>query len=295
MANQTTPNLPDLIRSNKEKILSVAIPSIQKNSEIWLQRSIVEVSQNKDIADYVASSPGAATQFINKLAKAAQVGLQIGGTKPHCYFIKVPVRDKQGNTIGHTIRMDITKDGYSHAAVYGPGSVLAHIPEFISVHEKEIKEGKFRINQAEGTVYHDYNPFDPDRGKVVGWYCILTYKNGRIEIPHITVDKVEKIQKNYGNLDSQAYKKSKEEMDYKTVAKQLLKKPFAESEGLALQIDALDVDGIDDTPPETKDITDRAETRIDDALGNLGEGNEIEPPTAKKEKVVNEKPKADLF
>lgn len=285
MANQTTPNTPaplsDLVLSNRDKILSVAIPSIVKNSDVWLKRSIVEVSQNKELSDFVLGA--GKTQFITKLAKAAQVGLQIGGTKPHAYFVNM----------GGQLRMDITKEGLGHVCVFGPGAVLEHVPQIIEVKKKDL--AGFQINQAEGTYKHDFNPFDPDRGETVGWYCVLNYKNGVKEIQHITLDKVKKIRDGYSQVNSPAWKKSESEMLEKIATKQLLKKPFAMSEGLAMLVDALDVDGIDDTPPEPKDISDRAETRIDDAIGNLGEGNEIEPPPAKKEKVVNEKPKADLF
>lgn len=285
---QEAQTVEGLVTQKRESLLQVAVPSIKSNFDVWSKRAIVEVAQNKELNAWILSSKDAQFQFITKLAKASQAGLQIGGNRPHCYFVNM----------GGQLRMDITKEGLGHAITYGSGAVLQSVPEIFEVRKKD----KFSIDNAKKTFVHDFSPFE-DRGEVVGWFTVLYYKqavNGEpyIEIPFVTRDKVLKIKNGYSQVNSPAWKKSEEEMEAKIATKQLLKKPFAMAEGLAMMIQALDGEskiGYDDEP--VADISTRASSKVDQAMGGLGEnGFEADPV---QEKEVNpkskEEKKNDLF
>ena len=282
-------SIKDLVIANQDKIMSVAIPSIKKTSDVWLQRAIVEYSQNKDLAEFISGV--GKVQFITKLAKAAQAGLQIGGIKPHCYMIVMP-EYKDGKKIGETLRMDITANGLAHACVHSQAGVLEHVPQLVRVYSKD----KFSINQAESTFEHDFSPFE-DRGELLGWYAKLEYRNGKVEIPHVTIKKVNEIVSNYSRTDSAAWKKSKDEMLDKTAMKQLLKKPFGESEALSMLVDALD--DYEKLPSDyaEKEISDRASDRADQALSKLSKPVDIEAeivPESKPEKPKKSEEKSEI-
>ena len=164
-----------------------------------------------------------------------------------------------------SLRMDITKDGFAHSCVHGPQGVLRNIPELIKVFEKD----KFSINQSKGTYEHEFNPFG-ERGKLLGYFMVLYYRDGHIEIPHIGIDKVLKIKNGFSNINSPAWKKSEDEMLEKIAVKQLLKKPFAESEGLAmLMTSELDIEDDSEIIVKEKTISDRAVSRIEQATKKL--------------------------
>lgn len=272
-----------LVQSKRDSLMQIAVPDVRSNFDVWSKRAIVEVAQNKELNAWILSSKDAQFQFITKLSKACQVGLQIGGTRPHAHFVNM----------GGQLRMDITKEGLAHAIVHGNGSVLQSVPEIHRVYAND----KFSIDQAGKTYTHEFSPFG-ERGKLLGWFTVLHYRktvNGQpwSEIPFVTLEKVEKIKNGYSQLNSPAWKKSEDEMLDKIATKQLLKKPFAEAEGLAMLIEA--EEGLENAP--VLDISERAGNKIDKALGNLGEPSH-EPVT---EKPINEDPKkqketkADLF
>lgn len=285
--NQSGEKLPDIVRQYQDKIFAVAVPSILKNSEQWLNRAILEISQNKELTEFVTVAGKG--QFIAKLAKAAQVGLQLGGVKPHAYFINM----------GGQLRMDITKEGLAHACVHGQGAVLDRVPEIIRVYAND----KFTINQAAKTYTHEFDPTSP-RGDVKLWYTVLNYKNGFIEIPYVTLEKVKKIRLEFSqDKISKAWKTSEEEMEDKIATKQLLKKPFAEAEGLSMLVDSILSNGLSDTTPtksnySNEDISKRASTIVDTASSSMGKGTEVDPPSIKDvtpPKQKEEKKEGDMF
>jgi recombinational DNA repair protein RecT len=259
----TTPNqtmdINSLVISKKQSILETAVPGIRSNIDTWSKRAITDVLQNKELSNWIMQNKENQLQFITKLSKAAQVGLQVGGIRPHVYFVNM----------NGQLRMDITKEGLCHASVYGEGAVLQVVPEIVRVYSKD----KFTINQAGKTYTHEFDPLS-DRGELKAWYTVLHYKqlvDGEPykEIPFVTLDKVKKIRDNYSMISGPAWKKSEDEMLDKIATKQLLKKPFAESEGLAMHIQAVDTLPLDE-PKEIPSITERAVSKVDQAMGNLG-------------------------
>jgi recombinational DNA repair protein RecT len=248
--------IESMVLEKSDKIKEVAVESVRQNFDQWTKRAIIEVSQNKELREFIQSSQDTKNQFFVKLAKAAQIGLQIGGTRPHVYFINMK----------GSLRMDITKDGFAHSCVHGPQGVLQNVPELIKVYEKD----KFSINQAKGTYEHEFSPFG-DRGKLLGYFMVLNYRDGHTEIPHIGYEKVVKIKNNFSNVDSPAWKKSEDEMLEKIAVKQLLKKPFAESEGLAMLMTS--EDEIHEEQKQEirieKTISERAVSRLENASKSM--------------------------
>lgn len=248
--------IESMVLEKSDKIKEVAVESVRQNFDQWTKRAIIEVSQNKELREFIQSNQDTKNQFFVKLAKAAQIGLQIGGTRPHVYFINM----------NGSLRMDITKDGYAHSCVHGPHGVLSHVPELYRVHENDV----FSINQAEGSYKHEYTPFSY-RGKLLGYFMKLQYRDGHIEIPHIGIDKILKIKNNYSNLNSPSWKKSEDDMLEKIAVKQLLKKPFAESEGLAMLMTSED-EIHEEQKQETrieKTISERAVSRLENASKSM--------------------------
>lgn len=283
--------IEQMVLEKSDKIRDVAVESVRQNFDQWTKRAIIEVSQNKELREFIQSSQDAKNQFFVKLSKAAQIGLQIGGTRPHVYFI-----NHKGS-----LRMDITKEGIAHACVHGPQGVLRYSPELMKVYQKD----EFKINQSKGTFEHEFTPFG-DRGKLMGFFMVLEYKQGKIEIPHISIEKVLKIKDSYSNVEyynqktnktetSSVWKKSEDEMLEKIAVKQLLKKPFAESEGLAMLLTSdIESDEIQEHVIQEKTISNRAVARLEQATKKL-EMLEIEKVNEQIEEGKEENNTKKLF
>jgi recombinational DNA repair protein RecT len=271
-AKKQNQSLEQMVLEKSDKIKAVAVESVRQNFDQWTKRAILEVSQNKELREFILGSQDAKNQFFFKLSKAAQIGLQIGGVKPHVYFINM----------SGSLRMDITKDGYAHSCVHGPHGVLSHVPELYKVHENDV----FSINQSEGSYKHEYSPFS-ERGKLLGYFMKLQYRDGHAEIPHIGIDKILKIKNNYSNLNSPSWKKSEDEMYEKIAVKQLLKKPFSESEGLAMLMSS-DMEDIEetDTVIQSKTISEKAIAKIENATNKLVDAEIIEEPIENKKQIL---------
>jgi recombinational DNA repair protein RecT len=115
----------------------------------------------------------------------------------------------------------------------------------------------------------------------------LQYRDGHIEIPHIGIDKILKIKNNYSNLNSPSWKKSEDDMLEKIAVKQLLKKPFSESEGLAMLMSS-DMEDIEETETvfQPKTISEKAVAKIENATNKLVDAEIIEEPTENKKQIL---------
>jgi recombinational DNA repair protein RecT len=239
------------------EIATIAAPNVQGSFDVWKARALVEIANRDELKSVINSREGVFSVY-KALTKAATMGLQIGGQFPHAYFVPM----------GGKAQLVTTAEGYAFAAVHGPGAVLANVPKLERVHEND----KLRIDAAAGTVKHDYEPFG-ERGKLVGYYMVLEYRDGHREVATITQADVEGIEKAYGNKNSPAYSKSPQAMHDKTAAKQLLKKPVKESEGLAMLLGLEDYEAPEYTPPP-RDVGDRVGARMDAAMRTV----DPEPP-----------------
>ncbi len=259
--------IEDMFHKMGDEIKAVSTPNISKDFDTWKIRALVEIANDDNLKGIIGTRAGIFSIY-QGIAKAATMGLQIGGQFPHAYFVPM----------GGKAVLIPSQDGYSFMATYGPGRVLKIAPELHEVHEKD----EFRIDDAARTYVHNFKPFG-DRGKLVGFFTVLEYVDGRKMIPYVTMSQVEEIEQGYGNLSSPAYKKSKLDMDKKTAMKKLLKPVAKEAEGLAMMM-ALDdwqyAPPVEPIGPDMRDVTERVGDRLDSAAegmqpqeqGNVHEG-----------------------
>lgn len=249
----------DMLSKMGEEIKAIAAPNVHGGWETWSKRALVEIANREELAPILASRAGMFSVY-KCLAKAATMGLQIGGVFPQAYFMP-----KEGKA-----ELVVTAEGYSFSAAHGPGAVLRSTPELVRVHERD----EFRIDTAKGLVHHGFDP-RKDRGKHVGWYMRLEYTDGHIEIPYVTTEKVQQIIDRYSRKETNSGKpmpsfaKSPEEMADKTAAKKLLRKPAREAEGLAmlLSLEGEPEDG--EEPRPMRPVGERVSGRLDAAAESM--------------------------
>lgn len=274
----------DMLEKMGGEIQAISAPNVGKSFDVWKARALIEIANRDELKDVLQTRPGIFSVY-KALTKCATLGLQIGGQFPHAYFVP-----KEGKAM-----LVVTAEGYAFAAVHGPGAVLAAVPKLEHVYDKD----KLIVNGAEGTVKHDFAPFG-DRGKLVGYYMILEYKDEHREVATITRAEVEKVSEGYSTKtfssgkEAPAWKKSAEAMYDKIASKQLLKKPTKEAEGLAMLLGLDEYDTPEYTPPP-RDIEDRMGSRLDEAARDVtGSAEESEEPEGEPE-PEGEKPEKGLF
>src|SRR4030042_1373166 len=126
-----------------EEIKAIAAPNVNGGWETWSKRALVEIANREELAPILASRAGIFSIY-KCLAKAATMGLQIGGVFPQAYFM--PAKDKA--------ELVVTAEGYSFSAAHGPGAVLRSTPELMRVYAND----KFLIDQKARQVEHAYDP-----------------------------------------------------------------------------------------------------------------------------------------
>lgn len=271
----------DMLTIMHDEFLQLAAPNVRKGFDTWKARAMMDIISRDELLPILQTRKGLFS-IAKGLSRCAVMGIQFGGHFPQAYFMPE----------GETAALDITWEGYAFIAAHGPGAVLKKAPELVRVYEQDT----FGINQAKGEVTaHNFDP-RKERGKLAGWYMKLEYLDGTVEVPFITVEKVEQINNNYSKKltnagkEMPAWKKSPEEMKDKTAAKQLLKKPAKLSEGLAMALTA-DDDGPpleEPAAPPPRDVTDRVGSRLSAAAAGLDPKN-AEQPSAGPSKT-EEKP-----
>jgi recombinational DNA repair protein RecT len=231
------------------EIQKIAAPNVGGNFETWKTRALVEISNRDELKTVLQSREGIFSVY-KALSKAATMGLQIGGQFPHAYLVPM----------GGKAQLVVTAEGYAFASAHGPGAVLANVPKLVRVHEKDT----LRIDETAGTVRHEFDAFG-DRGKLVGYYMRLEYRDGHTEVSNITRAEVEGVAKAYSQKNGPAWSKSPEAMNDKIAAKQLLKKPVREAEGLAMLMSLDEYEAPEYSPPP-RDIAERMADRLDDSM-----------------------------
>lgn len=277
------------------ELAKLAAQNVSKHMDTWKIKFITDVMDNDSLQRYGVLSTRAGLYSIYKaMAKAASMGLQPGMRYRHYHLMP-----KEGKAV-----FVPDANGLAFCSAYGPGAVLQRPPEIVPVYEKD----KFRILSAEKEIVHEFEPFG-ERGKIVGWYTELNYKDGTKEIPYVTQEDVQHLIKSYSQTKTSkgqpmpAFEKSEFDMWKKTAAKRLLRKPAAESEALANALADLDYEDPEPTyQGEPIDITDRVSSRLDNVIEKTPEPNEPdqeeapepEPEAAENEEAETEHP-GDLF
>lgn len=249
----------EMLAKMGEEIKAIAAPNVHGGWETWSKRALVEIANREELAPILATRAGMFSVY-KCLAKAATMGLQIGGVFPQAYFM--PKESKA--------ELVVTAEGYAFSAAHGPGAVLRSTPELVRVYERD----EFLIDTAKGLVHHVFDP-RKDRGKHACWFMRLEYQDGHIEIAVVNAEKVQQIIDRYSRKETKAgglmpsFAKSPEEMADKTAAKKLLRKPAREAEGLAmlLSLDAEPEDAEESRP--MRPLGERMADRLDAATEAL--------------------------
>jgi recombinational DNA repair protein RecT len=243
----------DMLATMGGEMRAIAAPNVAQAFDTWTKRALVEVTTNENLRPVIQSRDGIHSVY-SALSKAATLGLQIGGSFPHAYLTP-----KSGRAV-----LMPSQDGYIFACTFGPGAVLALPPDLHEVYEKD----EFAVDEAAATYEHKFAPFG-DRGKLVGFFTVLEFRDGRRMIRHVTIDEVKAIETGYGTTNSPAYQKSLIDMHRKTAMKKMLKPIVKICEGLAMlmSLDEYAEPVQAATPP--RDVTERTSARLDKAVGTF--------------------------
>lgn len=231
------------------ELMSIAAKSVREAGGTWIQRAVVSIANNDILADVLKTKTGLFSIY-KGLAKAATMGLQLGGQFPQAYL--TPYDGKA--------ELIVSAEGYKHAAVHGPGAVLSDCV-FRRVYEGE----QFSIDFAGAQVKHSYDG-KADRGKLIGIYGVLTRADGAVVVDYMTKTEALLIR----DAHSRAYKNGKgpwktdeDAMIEKTAAKKFLRKYAAEAEGLAMLF-GQDTDEPDtDYTPPPRDVSERMASHLE--------------------------------
>jgi phage RecT family recombinase len=253
--------------------MSIAAKSVREAGNTWMQRAVVSIANNDNLRDVLQTKAGLFSVY-KSLAKAATMGLQIGGQFPHAHL--TPYQGK--------VELIVSAEGYRHAAVHGPGAVLSDCV-FRRVYEGE----QFSIDFSRAEVKHTYDG-KADRGKVVGVYGILTRSDGAVGVDYMTRDEALRIRDGHSAAwkagRSTPWKTDEDAMIEKTAAKKFLRKYAAESEGLAMLFGQDTEEAEQEYTPPPRDVSDRMAGHLERKVAKAATAPEPEPETVTAEAEV---------
>lgn len=232
------------------EIMAIAAKSVADAGPTWMKRAVVAIANDEKLADVLKTKTGLFSIY-KGLAKAATMGLQIGGQFPQAYL----------TGFGGKAELVVSAEGFKHTAVHGPGAVLSDMTI------RRVYEGEeFAIDFSENAVRHSYDG-KSERGKLVGVYGIMTRTDGERVVDYMTRAEALRIRDAHSKAyksGSGPWKTDEDAMIEKTAAKKFLRKYAAEAEGLAMLF-GQDTD--DDPEPEftppPRDVSDRMAAHLD--------------------------------
>lgn len=259
-------DLEFILEKKKDEFLSLCAANVKADTA-YLLRAKTELLTGPCLS--ILGTKAGMQSAIKAIFDTGMIGLSFGGPRPMAYFVP-----KEGK-----VTPIYEASGYKYACTYGPGAILAEYPTTIVVKEGD----SVKVNPDKRTIeYKDggYNPFDPNRGKVVGFLMRLVYKDGRRpEIRECDMQKVKKIQTGYSMTGSPMYKKSDEEADLKTAEKSMLRLAFKEACQRA-QVALEEGDEFDDEQepaPPPRDAGERLSRTISAAVERMDPGASVDP------------------
>jgi len=246
-----------MIDTMGDEIWGLAPATISTPRDAYFQRAFVSIVNNEALKDVIATRAGVFSVY-KALAKAATMGLQIGGQFPQAHL--VPFQGKA--------ELIVSAEGLRFAACTGPGRVLEDAV-IRAVYDGE----DFRIDFAAATVEHAYDG-KADRGKLRGVYGILTRLDGTVQVAYMTRAEIEAVRDGHSGSYKAGrptpWKSDFDAMALKTAAKRFLKPYAAESEGLAMLLSAEDEAAAEPADPAPmRPISDRLGARLDRAAEAL--------------------------
>lgn len=271
-ADQETgrPGLERALTVMSGELQALAAAPIVGQMETWKARAIAYVFSN-DALQEVASHRRGIFSIYQALAKAAQMGLQVGGHFPHVYLVPF-APEKNAPKIAQPV---VTAEGYIFATKHGPQPVVKDVSYAV------VREGDtITIDQAAGEVRHTVNPL-VDRGKPLGVWVRVVPLHSRPSViwygyaDLIAVRNARSISWKYA-ADRSPWKTDEEAMLMKTAVKKALRPYAAEAEGLSMLYSEDDggamPTGLPAGPdPEPRDVTDRAGAVLTAALAGMGD------------------------
>lgn len=276
--------LDEMAAKMTPEIMAIAARSVAEAGEAWMKRAIVSIASNEALADVIKTRTGLFSIY-KGLARAATMGLQLGGQFPHAHF--VPYKG--------VAELITTADGYKHAAVHGPGAILSNI-EVKRVYEGE----EVRLDVGAGRVDHIIKP-GAARGKLIGVYGKMTRTDGTSEIDYMSKEEALRIRDTHSaqfrGTGKGPWKDDEDAMIEKTATKKFLRRYAAEAEGLGMLYSA-DADDGDYAPaPPPRDVTERMAGHLEERTERIvaAEAPQTEEKPAPAEKPAPSAAPAELF
>jgi recombinational DNA repair protein RecT len=286
--------LMTIVNEKQTALWALRASYMPKNIDIdmYFKRSLINILENKDLAQMSQTKDGAG-KIIQCLAKALQMGLQIGGVIPQAYVVAMYTKDGMKPTLIPTI------DGYRFVALSDP-PILKDF--FISaVYEKEVDKG-FRIDMPNGKVEGHFVYMGVDRGKLIGVYAILTHLNGTTTAGWMPRQDIDNVRNNHspsykafkaGKMPSDkcAWETDYDMMAIKTAGKRFLEPYVALKEGLQMVLNTDDEEiSNGNGEPDNRNIQQRVGSKLDSII-EAETVPEMKAETGQPAETNTEKPK----
>ena len=245
-----------LIQAQAKKFVELAKSHKAVNFEQEASFALQSLQANNFLASTAVNN---ADSLINAIHNVASIGLSLNPALKHAYL--VPRNGK--------VCLDVSYKGLCHLAIES-GSLKYVQAELVYSKDKFVLKGRGQ------EPIHERNPFDPDRGEVVGAYCIAETTGGDFLTETMSAKELYAIRDRTEAYKSVIAGKSKScpwttdegEMFKKTVIRRASKSwPMTNTNNDLRVSEALKVQ--DDT--EMIDVTPAVEAKEDDSAEKLGE------------------------
>ena len=183
------------LESKKEELCALLPSTIQK--ERFLRNIVMQIKMNPSLHKCSTSS------IAKACVQASTLGLDIG-VLGSAYLVPY----------GNEAQLSIGYQGYID---------LAYRSGLKAIHTGIVRQNDDYKASATGFV-HDYDPFDSDRGPVVGVYCLVELPTGATYPELMTAQEVEQIRSGSRSANSPAWRDHWGEMAKKVVIRRALKR-----------------------------------------------------------------------
>ena len=127
------------------------MPSVKKN--MYFQKAIMHISNQESLKSLTATKEGLFQIYLS-LCKAVQLGMNVGGIRPHAYIVPRK-KYKDGKFNGeYTAVFTPTQDGYRYVVTTGATAIFKDVLWGV------VRAGydKFQIKESTGEIIHDSDP-----------------------------------------------------------------------------------------------------------------------------------------
>lgn len=170
-----------LIQAQAKKFVELAKSHKAVNFEQEAHFALQALKANDFLAKTAANNPDSLIAAVHNIAS---VGLSLNPALKHAYLVP---RDGK-------VCLDFGYKGLAHLGI-DAGSVRYVQAELVYSKDKFILRGRGQ------EPVHERNPFDPDRGSIIGAYCIAEIEGGKFLVETMTISEIYAIRDR-----TQAYK-----------------------------------------------------------------------------------------